>query len=62
MSLQKVIACQDDSCHWYVIPVAMVNEFNKMCEDEDYEGFDDKFGQYRTNGDLNLVQLWAEIK
>lgn len=23
--------------------------------------FDDKWGKYRTGGDLNLVQLWAEL-
>lgn len=62
MSLQKVIATKDDSGHWYVIPADMSGEFNRLCEEEDYEEFEKKFGQYRTGGDLNLVQLWAEIK
>jgi hypothetical protein len=62
MSLQKVIACQDDSCHWYVIPAGMLDEFLKLCEEENDPLFDKTFGQYRTGGDLNNVQLWAEIK
>lgn len=62
MPLQKVIACRDDSCHWYVIPAEMKDEFNRLREDEDYEAFETTFGNYRTGGDLNMVQLWAEMK
>ncbi len=60
--MQKVSAVQDDSSHWYVIPSEMVSEFYKMGEFEDnYEQFERKFGHYRTGGDLNSVQLYAEL-
>lgn len=62
--MQPVAAVQDDSCHWYVIPAAGQKDFYKDCEDEEMADdgrFDNKWGQYRTGGDLNLVQLYAEI-
>lgn len=63
--LQKVKAVQDESSHWYIIPLDSYQEF--LNDANDYElcesgKFDDKWGKYRTGGDLNLVQLWAEIK
>jgi hypothetical protein len=61
MNLQKVIACQDDSCHWYVIPAEMLDTFRDRLREDDEE-FDAIFAEYRTGGDLNNVQLWAEIK
>jgi len=63
-TLQKVSATKDDSGHWYVIPDGMLSEFRS---DEDNASmvdsgqFDDKWGGYRTGGDINKVQLWAEI-
>lgn len=62
--MQKVRAVRDDSGHWYVIPNEMYNEFIKDGQDEDMIDsgkFDDKYGKYRTGGNLNLVQLYAEI-
>lgn len=65
--LKKVAAVQDDSGHWYVIPADMKEEFHQLLEkvtDEDYDAqdaFNEKFSGYRTGGDLNLVQLYAEI-
>ena len=62
--IQKVRAIQDESSHWYVIPNDIVNEFRKDEQDEDFVDsgkFDDKYGKYRTGGDLNLVQLYAVI-
>jgi len=65
MSLQKVNAVTDNDGHWYIIPNDLVEDFWNgvdSCEDDDdYESFEDKFGKYQTGGDLNLVQLWAEI-
>lgn len=61
MEYQKVKAVQDDSCHWYVIPSELEEEFNQDSEDEDLVDsgdFDEKYGEYRTGGDLNLVQLY----
>lgn len=63
--MEKVKAVQDDSCHWYVLPIGLVDQFYKDGEDEDFVdegGFDNKYGKYRTGGDLNLVQLWADLR
>lgn len=72
-NLQPVKACQDNEGHWYVIPEDKASQFHSMLmqiteelehEQENYgsatEGFEDTFGEYRTGGDLNLVQLYAE--
>lgn len=62
--MKKVKAIQDESGHWYVIPNDLLDEF---AEDEENESmvdsgkFDEKWDKYRTGGDLNLVQLWAEM-
>jgi hypothetical protein len=63
--MQKVKAVKDDSGHWYVIPNKYVEEFWSNLNNEDFVdngGFDNKYGQYRTGGDLNSVQLYAKIK
>lgn len=62
--MQKVRAIQDESGHWYVIPNHLVNDFYKDEKNEsmiDSGKFDDKWGKYRTGGNLNLIQLYAEI-
>lgn len=62
--IQKVKAIKDESGHWYVIPNDLVSTFRKDEQDEDFVDsgeFDNKYGKYRTGGDLNLVQLWAEL-
>lgn len=66
-NLKKVVAVQCDG-DWYVIPAEMHDEFSKLSEkasaSENYEEqdlFNDKFSQYATGGDLNLIQLYAEI-
>lgn len=63
-NLVKVQAVQDDSGHWYVIPNELKDEFNsdsenwEMCDSGE---FDTKYGEYMTGGDLNLIQLWANV-
>lgn len=68
--MKKVKALQDESGHWYVIPAEMGEEFYKLMNNhgkqpalwyEFEEEFIEKFDKYRTGGDLNLVQLYAEI-
>lgn len=66
--MKKVIAIQDESSHWYVIPAESKSEFNELIErfmnTDDYDilsEFETKFDKYRTGGDLNNVQLYAEI-
>lgn len=67
MPLQKVVAVQCDG-DWYVIPTEMQKEFNRLSElaqvSENYDEqdeFNEKFGQYATGGELNIIQLYAEI-
>lgn len=62
--MQKVKAVKDESGHWYVIPAEREQEFDKDLEDEgmlDNGEFDNKWRKYRTGGDLNRIQLYAEI-
>lgn len=73
--IQKVYAAQDSSGHWYVIPLDLKTEFfNEPQEPSDWENdeimddyykeleaWEGKFSGYSTGGDLNLVQLYAEI-
>lgn len=63
MPLQKVIAIRDNDAHWYVIPAEMKAEFHKLLDggENTEDEFIDKFSGYMTGGDLNLVQLYAEI-
>ncbi len=72
--MEKVICLQDESSHWYVIPNDLLSEFNRLlnlCEEErdlgienlfkTEEEFNKMFSKYRTGGDLNNIQLYAEI-
>ena len=62
--MKKVKAVKDESGHWYVIPNDLVNDFHKDEENEsmiDSGEFDNKWGKYRTGGDLNLIQLYVEM-
>lgn len=61
----------DDASHKYLVPNELAQEFtermNKMYEDgfEDQDlidEFEKKFGQYRTGGSVNNVQLYIEKK
>ena len=72
-SLTAVAAVQDNDSHWYVVPAELKDEFHNLLEmAADYNNepvqeqaeieFDAKFTRYRTGGDLNIVQLYAEIK
>jgi len=62
--MKKVYATQDDSGHSYVIPFEMKDEFisdlDGLSDDNIYE-WEDKYSQYMTGGDLNNVQLYADI-
>ena len=62
--MEPVKAVHDDSGHWYVIPDELWDAFYEDLEDEEMGvsgEFDDKYGKYRTGGDLNNIQLYAEI-
>ncbi len=62
--LRKVKAISDESGDWYVIPNELFESFLEDEQNEDFVDsgeFDNKYGKYRTGGDLNLVQLYANI-
>ncbi len=62
--MQKVKAVKDQDGHWYVIPDSEMVPFYEMeenGEDDEWNSFNERFSEYRTGGDLNLVQLYAEI-
>ena len=64
MQIEKVKAVQDNDSHWYIIPNHLIEEFESDLLNEDLEEsgeFGEKYYQYRTNGDLNNIQLYAEI-
>lgn len=62
--LKEVYAVQDGDSHWYVIPAEMKSDFHYDLDNgevDEYEHFIEKYSQYMTGGDLNLIQLYAEI-
>jgi hypothetical protein len=62
--MKKVYAVKDDSGHWYVIPIELKDLFFAELENgeqDDWEHFEEMFSEFRTGGDLNLVELYAEI-
>lgn len=61
MDLIQVVAKQDESGHWYVIPKEMnVLFLTLLYDDPDENKFIETFNKYRTGGDLNLVQMYAD--
>lgn len=61
---ESVIAIKDQDGHWYVIPKNMKQDFLDMEErvpHDEYEAFNEKYSEYLTGGDLNLVQLYRRI-
>ena len=57
---------KDDSGHWYIIPIGLVGQFQNFMVaiefDENQElidNFEAMFSEYRTGGDVNLVQLYV---
>lgn len=62
--LQHVKAVQDNDGRWYVIPAIMGFSFYMDLQDEDVVEsgqFSKRWGRYKTDGDLNSVELWAQI-
>ena len=63
--MEKVKLVQDESDHWYIIPNNMLKDFLNDNENGamiDSGEFDERWGKYRTGGDLNNIQLYAEIQ
>jgi len=58
----KVTPMQDNEGHWYIIPSHLSDTFFDELDDENLiedGGFDHNWGEYRTGGDLNNIQLYA---
>lgn len=63
-NLIKVKIANDGDGHWYVLPEYLYDDFNRDLEDHDMTEsgeFSTKYGKYATGGDINLVQLYAEM-
>ena len=61
--MQKVKAITDSDGHWYIIPNELYHTFLEDKQNEDFidnGGFDAKYGQYMTGGDLNIIQLYKK--
>ena len=64
MQIEKVKAVQDNDTNWYIIPNYIIEEFESDLLNEELQEsgeFCEKYEQYRTHGDLNNIQLFAEI-
>ena len=64
MQIEKVKAVQDNDTNWYILPNYLMEEFESDLLNEDLEEsgeFGEKYALYRTHGDLNNIQLYAEI-
>lgn len=69
--LKRVYVTQDQDSHWYIIPIEMLEVFNRLLEESQYESnpdweakeaeFIDKFSQYATGGYINNIELYARI-
>ena len=58
--MRKVVAVQDSDSHWYIIPQELHYKFKALLESDEDE-FIETFSEYMTGGDLNNIQLYAEI-
>lgn len=63
-NLTRVNAIKDDDGHWYVIPIELSVEFHNLLNggERTEDEFIEKFSKYMTGGDLNNIQLYAELK
>lgn len=63
---------QDDSCHWYIIPVHLRERWNYLhqCAQSNHEDtaekyndmINDEFGQYRTGGGIDNIEFYLPEK
>lgn len=64
---KPVVCTQDETGDWYILPNELSDSFNAYFINGDMENdyelqdeFEEKFGKYRTGGDLNLTQLYIK--
>jgi len=61
----EVFVSQDDCGHWYVVPKELETQWSSDIWNDtmaDSGEFDEKYGRFRTGGDINLVQLFKEVE
>lgn len=64
---QKFFFTQDDSCHWYMIPVEKRDRWRQLnkrrpeiegWDEYDYDdAINDEFGDYRTGGGISDIEF-----
>lgn len=57
-TLRQIALVQDDSSHWYCIPVELGDKFDKLLE-EDLDKFEEEFNSYRTGGGISHIKLYT---
>ena len=60
---EPVKVIKDNDGHWYIIPNHLLDEFNEDLNNEylvDSGEFDNEWGEYRTGGNLNNIQLYIK--
>ena len=61
---QRVYITQDEDGHDYVIPYDKKEEFGRLCEvsyeSEEFDEFEEKFGEYMTGGDINELEIYIK--
>lgn len=63
-NLETAKVVQDESGHWYVIPSKCLDDFDEDLSHQDFIDsgqFGRKWDHYRTDGDINNKQLWANF-
>ena len=61
---KRVYVTKDDDGHDYIIPWELKDDFNTELEngyDDEFESFNEKFGDYMTGGDINETGLFIKI-
>lgn len=48
---------QDDSCNWYFVEEKDVDDFEEMKESEDWDEFDNRFGDSILEYDISCYQF-----
>lgn len=65
--MKRVYLTSDDDGHNYIIPFELKEDFETIMEKgydtDDFDEFEEKFGQYATGGDYNQdeLPLYADI-
>jgi len=59
--ITEVKAVEDYDGYWYIIPPEKYEQFNKDIEFLDDDDLHAVWGFYKLAGDLNSIQLYAQI-